>query len=457
MTKTGVLIATVLALVLGVATLLTDSPRRAEVQAGSGPLLGSLDIGSISRIEVHAARGGCELRRLDLLPDMWVLSTDSPAPWPVNARSVFATLRMLAELSIEPGRAASKSEFATLILHAQGGVSVELRIASQAVAGRSEIATPDGRVALASDDGLSRVFATGDLGAWKVPDLFPLDAAGASRVFIEEAEKRVALARVGRSWALTAPQPAKADDPVVTTVLGQLAQSAMLKTAGASEAGTFDRPVARIAVETDRQVGEAGKSRLRITQELAVGPSSGIGGDAVLCRLQAWTEDSAAGGRMLLWGPVVAAVDRRTLAGISGDARSYFARVAVAASAADVFRIRAERLEGPSVEVTREAESWKTTSSTGARVEPAAEAAIVALLNFLTVERAKAVLPRESAPFEPVALLFVAGRDGSEIAGLELGRTSVDGASQAVLGVRSMGVVRVYETPAAQLAKLLDF
>ena len=459
MSNRTLLIALVVALALGAATLLVVRLQNATPRSlGVGERLISIAPTNIAALTLRM-HGAQDLRiERDAEPGSWRLVEGASAPmgsgtttrtdpmratalgsaWPLDASRVQDVLRMLSEVRTTGRPAADAAQGAdSLSLTIEpdataggaGPLEIDLstrRLAGSVLASVRSVGGPGSpadkaRLALVSDSLLNVLTAPGPR-EWRERGLLTW-AVEASRVRLIGGGTSVALAKSAGVWSLSEPIESPADHAAVMKTLGTLQLVRVAKfhdePAGSPASLGFESPTARIILERD--VG--GKAERR---ELTIGQAA----DAAGSTLYATTDG----------GATAFTVPADKLSQVATDPSRYVSGTVSRASAADIAALmfHASSPGGPSANKTdaaaslgvrRTLEGWMEIRPDGTQVlqDPARAGVIDRMLAFLTSVPASTASLDEPAGFAPLGSLSVMDARGNTLDEIVVARSAAPG------------------------------
>lgn len=320
MSKTAVIVAMVLALVLGVGVLLTTprdgSPnergsKRASVTAPGGDA-GSAMGGDQAALAFDAARvngllvqAGSRVDRLERRAsgEWWLRvgdggagkATSAGTSWPIDPSAVRGLLRILSQASTgEPATGALASDATRVTLAFDDGTTRELRVDTRPLGGRVMLAAWDA----SANQATSQVWMTGELHdalatagprAWRDATAMPGLGPETARLRILGASGDVKLTRVQGQWGLTSPVSHAADAQAVAKLIDALARLRIEDFLDGKEVSetAFENSPLQIAAESDLReiVGDKAVTTTR-ARHLTIGTPAGLGAPRVHARLE---------------------------------------------------------------------------------------------------------------------------------------------------------------------------
>lgn len=492
MSNRSLIIALLLAVVLGVVTLLVmrggwgvaAPPRVVPV----GERLAELDAARVRSFTVTTPAETAELTRDD--QGQWRLALSTPiagtltrwsSTWPVDPARMVSAIRLINDTraAAVPDPAASVGDQpARVRVELDNGHSLTFALAARRLGGQGLVevtassatgsggpAKPETRLAVVAES--FHVFFTepGPRG-WRDPTLLPqvTGAQTPSRVRLIGEKGAVALGRVAGRWSVQEPIAAPADPEAIrvllTTLEGLRAVRFVDDPPGQPPtAAGLDNPIARIIMERDEPAAD-GAPTGTLRREVRIGAPADAAGSELFA--------TADGGETTV---VVAAAP---LAKLKTDADAWLARSATSVSPADVMGLTyapaaplipapteadpaaapasLSPAAAPPTKFVREVTGWSEIRPDATRVQQAPDraAAITALLNFLNATPARGVALEPPAGFAPAGTLTLAGAAGEPLDELVIARSNHPG---IVIGTGR--VFRVYEQPPELLRILL--
>jgi hypothetical protein len=398
MSKTGVIVALVFAVVLAGAAFFVTNRKAPPVE--QGPLL-RFDPARTVEVRITAPDGA--FQAIQRLPSSgeWDVVIAGPGGevtgrWPAAPTQVRAALRILSTL--EPMRSADPGAALGPDAHIVGvkqdnGVSSELQLAARGLAG-SVLAKAGGRAGMVGADVAAMLIASGPR-EWRDRSVLPAFGPDVSRITVRGQSGTVALARVQGRWGLREPIQAPAEAESVGKLLAMLGNvniTDFLDRGPPPDTG-LDSPVAELVIESDSRP-EGGGPVTTLRRGLRVGRQADMGGKTVFVAID------RPGGE-----PRIVAVTAESLASIHTEPAFYVSRRSIEAPAVEVGRaavvfgaapypgsdasIPELPVRGP-LELTRGVSGWQTPS--GAAALRADAEGVKALLDLLGSASAEAVL-----------------------------------------------------------------
>jgi len=462
--RTPIFIVLALAVGLGVAAFVLlrgpEAPKAPEPVAW----LASLDEGRVPSLKVVWEGGGEAHITRDAWTGAWLLRVDAGAPWPIPAQRVRPLLRLLADVGRAapgPGRAPASST--RLEVSLADGTARSIRFSDSPLGGRTlaEIMVEPGSVRYAEvDDGLRKALSRDSLLGWREACVLPHEGVDPSRIRVENARGRLALARVQNRWSLTTPFAAPASPEGVVKLVGQIAgltsDRFLVATASNDEALGANNPSTFVRLETDCRLDHGDQvDRRTLVEEIRVGRSADMAGAAMHAVVCAVLVDPATNQEKALWGPVDLVLPKEKVAALVTDGARYVSPRSSQSAAADVVGLTFEALRGsldgeaPASGNERRRfrlsiEGWASVDPSGQakRLEKQDAAQVAALVRALCELPAARVGTEAPEGVRPVARVLMQGPSGGAGEALALG-VAGDGA----LVVRSGVVFRSYVEP----------
>jgi hypothetical protein len=388
MSKSGVLIWLVIALVLGGGALWVLRKPPPSPGALRGPVLAA----PMARItELAVKPGGSASQRVtrDAASGEWFLSGgDQGSTWPVQIGNIQTALRMLctlegrdAEASAEPPGPGDPEVRLTL----DDGTAWTLWLAPRGLGGErlARIQPPEGapaRTVLVEGSLFDALLETGP-AAWRIPIAFSDLATEADGITLAAIKGRIVLGRVAGRWALREPVAAPADDASVQALLKNLSAvhiARFLDGPPDPAAAHFDVPVATAMLSSERRapVGD-GFETFMTTRTLTVGGPASIDGKELYARVDRVASRSS--GPEPAPSTTFVTIGRESVQAISMDATAYLTAAAVPVPSGEVGSIA---ISGPGITggFTRSIDGWGPDAPPGGPGDPERVAALVKLL-----------------------------------------------------------------------------
>lgn len=291
----------------------------------------------------------------------WQLRLQSPnaptpgaAPWPITGPSMQSLLRILAELSAigEPAKDITVGDRPfTITIALSDGSERTLRLAERTLAGTCLAEVISGAISTGAspaptpttvrtliDAKVHDLFTNPGPRAWRETALLAALAPEASRIRLENAQQKLALAKTNGRWALREPVATPADPGSIQALIAELGRVhvADFLDGGSGSAPTgLESPVARLAVEVDRRTQATGATDPSVT---TMGVELAVGRAAESSRGSAFA--SVNGERVIL-------VDAAALARITMDPTAYIWPHPTRLAAADIGTIVLDRTDTP--------------------------------------------------------------------------------------------------------------
>lgn len=442
MSRATVIVALVIAVLLGGATILLTSPSTPAAAPAAAP---TLDFSPAAVTELRIQReGGPEVRVVRAAdPGEWTLvgGTDG-AGWPVMSTPVRAGLRLLSTLELESsgdGAPSLGEGTASITILLDDGARRTVRFGTRQLGGRvpAEISAPTGTASGWAPADLAAAFVTSGPQHWRDPAALPLAGPETSRIRLVSGDRSIALARVQGRWSLREPLAAPADPEAVGKLVAALAAARITDflddPAAARAAVGLDQPTASALLEADRRTidGERVASRT-VRQELHIGAPADLAGKTLFARVARASE--GAGSDETLSRPVI--VETGALASLSTDPTTYIARTALQMPAGDVAEVHVTLLPDAAPKVfRRDLDRWTVLDQqAGASPITAEQAAgLDRFLALLTDSKATGVRLTAPEDAEPVASAELRDLAGNPIATLRIGaRPTTDSAAVTV-------------------------
>lgn len=418
MSPKAVLALLVLTIALAVTTwLVTRAPRTVAAPA---KLFASSDLSKVEAIELsHSTGTFLRLSRQDAAADRWMLTWKDPAGdqrWPASTSRVRGALRLLSGL-VTAGPLEHPSGPRTTITFTLPGTPVVARVDEAIVSGRAAIAVDDTAPAMV-DPGLHSVLTTPDPSVWRDPAAFPSPIADAARLTISAGGQELALARVGKQWAIVKPVAEPADRAMVDELLKSLASIGAQRFVPDTNGG-WDAPTAAVRIEIDQRTPVGDQiERSTLVQELLIGGAGDIGGSTILARAAASTV--AGSNRSQSWGPAAMVLARDAVAALSTDPATVIARSPAPGARADAARVRlapADVLGAKPIEFARTLSGW---TRDGTPISDADAKGVEALLSLVFDTRANSVRSKADSGAAAIGTISLFREDGAPIATIEL-------------------------------------
>ncbi|MCC6228955.1 MAG: DUF4340 domain-containing protein [Phycisphaerales bacterium] len=422
MSLKGVIALLVLTIALAIPTwLVTRSPRAAATPAS---LFAAADLSKADTIELsHSSGKSMRMSRVDAAGDRWMLTWREGAreqKWPASTPRVRGVLRILSGLVAGGPLDRTEGNVSSLTI-AIGATNVTATIDESLVSGRAAFRLNDTSVALI-DTGLHSVLTTPDPAVWRDAAAFAVPISDASRLSISSGGQDLALARVGKQWAIVKPIAEPADRTMVDELLKSLA-SIQAQRFAAESTGDWNAPTASVHVETDQRTPSGEDvSRSTLAQELLIGGTADVGGATILARAAATIASNST--RSPLWGPAPLVLTRQSLESLTTDPASVISRSPASGARADVTRIRlmpSDVLGAKPVEFHRTLSGWTRDNTP---VSSADADAIDALLTFLFETRADKVRSKVAAGSAAIGSVTLYRDDSTPMATLDLAQVA---------------------------------
>lgn len=459
MSKTGVIVALVFAVVLAGAAFFVTNRKTPPVE--QGPLL-KFDPAKAVEVRITAPDGAYQAIQRQPSSGEWDVVIAAPGGkevgrWPAAPTQVRAALRILSTL--EPTRSADSGtalgpDAHVVSVKQDNGISSELRLAARGLAG-SVLANAGDRAGMVGADVAAMLIASGPR-EWRDRSVLPAFGPDVSRITLRGQSGTVALARVQGRWGLREPiqAPAEADSVgKLLAMLGNVNITDFLDRGPPPDTG-LDSPVAELVIESDSRP-EGGGPVTTLRRGLSVGRQADIGGKTVFVAID------RPGGE-----PRIVAVTAESLASIHTEPAFYVSRRSIEAPAIEVGRAGIEFAVAPypgsdapvpqlpargPLELTRSVSGWQTAS--GSAALPADAEGMKALLTLLGLASAESVLLDAPAHALRIASVDLKTIGDTPIGVVEIGMLvdPVEGQSRAGrVFTKSGSVFRVYSQEAGQ-------
>lgn len=468
MSKTPVMIAIVLALLLGVASIfLLKTPHTAQSTTPIAWLAG-LDASQLRSFAVHPAKGGTVTIAREPATGEWLMSPEVGPAWPVGVERLRPFLRLMNEagsLPNEPGGMVP-SDATALVFTLVDGQTRTMQIGGSPLGGKVIASIQDGlmlRVVMA-EDGLRKLVQRESLLAWRDPRAVPRSGVEPSRVRLETPRGRVRMSRVLGRWALTLPIQCPANEDAMRALTRQIATlrgDRLLDDVNPADAIIgADNPTTYICFESDLRLAAGDRvDRRMLVEEVRVGKPADMGGKSLYATVGARLVDPSTNAETPLWGPIVLTISKENLDALVADPGAYASRRAVPFPGADATGVTLVHDREPMATVAGEMPSassaelkafkqsirgWEVTdSSGGARTLEGADAAgIAGLVRALCEIDAASVGAETPVGATSIARCMVLGVGSTGSESVRVGVASVDGV--AALVVTSGRIFRVY-------------
>jgi hypothetical protein len=463
MSRSGVLIAILVAIALAAASLiLLRSPPRAP--GPTGPLL-AFDPALVREIRFQRPGRAPESAQR-LAPGEWVIVLGDQPPWPAAPERIRAALRILSNL--EPRRAAEsgaslEGQTATLTIGLDGGAAQSLRLAPRSLGGLA-LAQADGgegkpaRVAWV-DASLADMVAGTGMAPWREERAFADVGPDLARIFLQGGADgtTIELARLQGRWVVRQPVADTADPQAILRLIGKLGAVRIVDflDAGPPTAGTgLDSPRATLRVESDSRDPADPARSTTTSRTLAAGRESEVGGRNIYARLLYETLSHAptqaparAAGDPPLPAPLQAArpliITGEPLAAITMDPVAYLSPVANPVPASEVGQVRITP-SSPSAATPRTFErtldGWKAGDLP---LSPADADFLRSILALLTQARAAAITLDAPSPLPLVTIEL------ATLGGTPLGAASISATEDGSLILQTGRISRRFPPDAA--------
>ncbi|MBL8761407.1 MAG: DUF4340 domain-containing protein, partial [Phycisphaerae bacterium] len=425
MSLKGVIALVVLTIALAIPTwIVTRAPREAAVPSK----LFAADLSKTDAIELaHSSGASMRVARVDGAGDRWMLTWKEGSQerrWPASAARVRGVLRLMAGLVAGPAnggttdRAEAKSSAVSISI---GGTTIRAAVDESIVSGRAALRL-DEKSAAMIDTGLHSVLTTPDPAVWRDAAAFAAPINEASRVTVSAGGQELALARVGKQWAIVKPVAEPADRVMVEELLKSLSSIAAQRFVAESSVD-WSAPTASVRVEIDQRTPNGEEvTRSTLIQELLIGGAADVGGTTILAR--AFAASVAGSSRADVWGPAPLVLSRQSIEAATTDPASVISRSPAPGTRADVGRIAlapADVLGAKAIEFVRTLSGW---TRDGAAVSEADARAIDSLLSQMFDARADRVRSRAPAGAAAIGSVSFAREDGGPIATLDLSQVT---------------------------------
>ncbi len=411
MSKVGVIVALLVALLLTGAAMLLGG--RGKAPAPTGPLLG-LDPARVVEVRLTRADGRFEAVRKGTASGTWDVvlgGTGAERAWPADPARMRAALRILSTLEAadRPVDAKVESGAPEVRIGLDDGTSRAMRVSSRTLGGHVLIevsgvpSSPRARGAWVGSDVGAMLSQTGPR-EWRDHSAMPGIGPDASRITLKGEKGTLSLARVQGKWGLRQPVQEAADPEAVgrlLAVLGNIAVTDFLDDGPPDRTG-LDKPIAELTIESDQR-DEAGKLQTT-SRTLRVGQQADIAGKTVFAAVP--TAGDPAGRTVI--------VSAEGLSGLTTDAAAYISRRSIQAAPADIGYLVVTPAGGSPRQFQRELEGWASVDPAGSTT-PCTKAdadAIAGVINLLTQLPADAVEVSSSwpaawgqQPTQPIALI----------------------------------------------------
>jgi hypothetical protein len=371
----------------------------------------------------HSSGKTLSIDRVDPASDRWMLTWKEGSQsqrWPASAPRVRGVLRLLSGLMIgtAPDRAADRSSSIVITV---AGSTVKASLDESLVSGRAALRLDDNSVALI-DSGLHSVLTTPDPAVWRDLPAFASPILDASRVTIAASGQELALARVGKQWAIVKPIAEPAERAKVEELLKSLA-TIQAQRFVSDTTTDWSKPTASVRVEIDERTPSGDDvTRSTLIQDLLIAGEADIGGTTILARAAATMVSGET--RSALWGPAALVLSRQAFDSLSTDPASVISRSPAPGARADVARIKlvaADTIGAKPVEFLRTLSGWSRDNTP---VSGDDDAAIESLLSLMFETRADWVKSGPGQPGTSIATLTLAREDGSPMATLDLSQVA---------------------------------
>jgi hypothetical protein len=392
-----------------------------------------LDPQQVGAISVKWADGQSAVIERSVVPGLWVLwqgpskGKEQGAPWPVGINQVRGVLRLLADLdAVPPSDGKAPASGTTVSIRFQDGAEHALVMDEAALGGKTVVVVygPPDTVRIGSG-GLVTMFE-GGLKAWRQPVAFggnAVEGAGeTSRIDLQTVGLRTKLGRAAGRWGVQFPVGVPADQGACGQVLqrlGTLPVKMFLENQPDSMTG-LGSPSAKIETESDFRIAAGGDVIRRVLrQTVMVGGPADAGATKMYARVQAEWQDPGTGKSEVVWGPVLATIDRADLNGFTAEPTAYVSKLSVENPVADVSGFvlaeqegeqasppKDQKVPGRSVRVARTLDGWRFKPDQGEMRTPSpSEMTQIDALVHLVCEQ-----PADVVRIEPVAGTKVTAR-----------------------------------------------
>ncbi len=418
----GVIALVLLTIAMAIPTwIVSRGPRQVVVPT---KLYSSVDpMKADSLVLSHSSGKTLSITRVDPASDRWMLVWEEGSQsqrWPASAPRVRGVLRLLSGIMVgtAPDRAPDRSSSIVITV---AGSSVKASLDESLVSGRAALRLDDKSVALI-DSGLHSVLTTPDPAVWRDLSAFAAPILDASRLSIAASGQELALARVGKQWAIVKPIAEPADRAMVEELLKSLATIQAQRFVSDTKTD-WSKPTASVRVEIDQRTPSGDDvTRSTLIQDLVIAGEADVGGTTILARAAATLASGET--RSPMWGPAALILQRQALGSLSTDPAGVISRSPAPGARADVARIKlvaGDTLGAKPVEFLRTLSGW-SRDNTPVSGEDAA--AIDALLALMFETRADRVRAGAGQPGATIATLTLAREDGSPMATLDLSQVA---------------------------------
>lgn len=453
MSRTGLIVALLLLVALGVGAILLSPRGGAGVP--TGPLLNFRE-GQVVRLVIAGSAESYEITRTSD-GEGWTMRIDgAEADWPATPATVRAALRILGSLT--PVRGAEQSPQPARevqVVTAEG--TQRLRVGTRALAGEviAERVAPDGTAEARGWVPSDVADMLADVRAWRESIALPGIGADVSRIGLLGEQGRLVLARVQGRWALREPIAEPADPEAVArlaTRLGSVRIVDFLDRGAPADMG-LDRPRAIAVIESDFR-DPAGGPVVTRRRAMVLGRTADVGGRTLFARLADLGPDAAwiapaPGARSVI-------VDAEPMGEITTDPLHFVSRRTLAGSPADVGRITLRRAGAEPIVMVRGIDGWAGEGGAALRQEDriAGEQLLRVLsdLRAESLERTDANLPTDAAVRADLASI-----GGTPMTTLAIERRTPPASGAPKIVVSQGAIARIYAASAApELATWLE-
>jgi hypothetical protein len=441
MSRVGVIVALLVALVLAVAAALLLRPGP-PASASSAPLL-QVDAAGITAIRIE--RPGAPPQAAERSGQgSWIIRLGDGLPWPAMGERIRPALRIVSNLElIRPADGgADIGDSATVTITVEDGTVHRVRLGVHPLAGAvlGEYAGPEVVRRGWVDAKLVDMLVTTGMSEWRDRSAMGQLGPEVSRLSLRSGDRHLSFGRVDGRWALMTPvaQPCEPDAVArLFTLVGQTAVEDFLDQGAPTDTG-LESPAAVLTAEsTFRDPADPTRSTTEI-RRLEVGRIADVGGKTVFARLSGETSNPQNQG---FWRRVVV-LNGLPLAEIPSDPAHYIARKCLQTPAADIGRLEVYGGGDPGAlkaAFQRDLDGWRQSGAAQQTITTADAAGLHRLLELLTASPAEGVLLSEPPGMSIVASVEVQSIGGMPLARVSLGRMAE---GRPVLG--NEGVWRVY-------------
>jgi hypothetical protein len=494
MSKATVMVTLVIALVLGLAVVLTTPSAIDGLDARAGGAVGAegsarvleFDPAKVVSIRVQTPARDDVLRRREGTGEWWLATSAATGSgdasgaegWPVSVSSVRALLRMLSTIdaSAQGGESASAATTAslgpeaTLIeLALESGQLVRARLGTQPLGGRVPIeimesgsapsgAKPSRRAWVSSD--LHESLAVAGPRAWRDPTALLGVGPEVARVSIsrpsDAGPSTIRLARVQGRWGMVEPIVHALDEQAVGQLLGVLGglRVAEFLDDRPADAEAFKGPTLSITTEVDQRSIEGESARTTvITRTLTIGSQAGLGETRLHARLVTSRSSShadAGGSSQGQMGENSAEflIDPATLERLPVDPAMLLAKTAISRPAVEIDGFSIGVLEGQTARWVRSGggSGWESLrpAMAAAPATPSDAEQLQAIAALLSATPADRVTIQPLPKLSSSVRIGVESASGTSLATLTLGRLEMAEGQPPVLAIHDGEVLRVY-------------